>query len=95
MPNGKPVVVTTESRGVYFGYADDTSGDVITLTNARNCIYWSAETGGFMGLACTGPAKGSKIGARIKTIELRKITTIMPAEPEAVAAWEVAGVHGK
>lgn len=51
----RPVVVTTEYRGVFFGYAEDTSGDIITLSNARNCIYWSAATGGFMGLAATGP----------------------------------------
>ena len=41
--NGKeeiPVVVTTEHRGVFFGYTADTSGDVIHLRAARNCIYW-------------------------------------------------------
>ena len=43
-----PFFVTTEYRGVFFGYADDTSGDVITLTNARNCIYWPSANGGFV-----------------------------------------------
>ena len=85
----KPVVVTTEFRGVFFGYADDTSGDVIRLKQARNCIYWSKQTGGFMGLAAKGPAKGSRIGDTAD-IELRKITAVLEASPEAVQAWEAA-----
>jgi hypothetical protein len=91
--DGRAVVVTTKFRGVFFGYAGDTSGDTIKLTRARNCIYWSKETGGFMGLAATGPANGSKIGARAD-IELREITSVLEATTEAAAAWEAAPVHG-
>lgn len=89
----RPVVVTTEYRGVFFGYAEDTSGDIITLSNARNCIYWSAATGVFMGLAATGPANGSRIGAKVDRIELRKITSVIEVQPAAVEAWEAASVH--
>jgi hypothetical protein len=39
---GRPVIVTTEYRGVFFGYATDTSGDTIALERARNVIYWPA-----------------------------------------------------
>ena len=93
--NGKlrPVLVTTEFRGVFFGYADDTSGDNITLTNARNCIYWSAATGGFGGLASEGPAKGSRIGARIDKLDLRKVTSVSEVSEQAALAWESANVH--
>ena len=87
-PTGRPVIVTTEYRGVFFGYATDTSGDTITLKNARNCIYWSAKTGGFMGLASKGPGAGSRIGERVGQIDLRKITSVVEVEPAAVAAWE-------
>lgn len=90
--SARPVVVTTEFRGVFFGYAEDTRGDVINLTGARNCIYWSDKTGGFMGLAATGPGKGSRIGARAD-VELRKITSVVEATPEAVAAWEAAETY--
>jgi hypothetical protein len=31
----RAVLVTTKHRGVFFGYADDTSGDVIKLRAAR------------------------------------------------------------
>lgn len=85
---GRPVLVTTEYRGVFFGYATETSGDTITLTNARNCIYWSAKTGGFMGLASNGPGAGSRIGERVNSIELRKVTSVVEMTAAAVAAWE-------
>jgi len=88
----RPVLVTTEFRGVFFGYADDTSGDVINLTGARNCIYWPSENGGFLGLASKGPVKGARIGERAD-IELRKITAVAEVTPEAVAAWEAANVY--
>jgi hypothetical protein len=86
-------LVTTEFRGVFFGYAEDTSGDNITLTNARNCIYWSSETGGFGGLASEGPASGSRIGAVIDKIDLRKITSVSEVSSDAENAWNSAKVH--
>ena len=91
--NLRPVLVTTEFRGVFFGYADDTSGDNITLTNARNCIYWSSANGGFGGLASEGPAKGSRIGARVEKIDLRKVTSVSEMSDSAVAKWECADVY--
>ena len=89
----RPVIVTTEFRGVFFGYSDDTSGDTIALTNARNCIYWPADNGGFGGLASDGPVKGSRIGARVEKIELRKITAVIEVSDAAVKAWEAANVY--
>lgn len=89
----RPVLVTTEYRGVFFGYADDTSGDTITLKNARNCIYWPASQGGFAGLASEGPAKGSRIGARVDQIELRKITAVVEVATAAAEKWESANVY--
>lgn len=89
----RPVLVTTEFRGVFFGYASDTTGDTITLTNARNCIYWPSGNGGFGGLASEGPAKGARIGARVTQLELRKITAVAEVTEIAVQAWEEANVY--
>ena len=89
----RPVLVTTEFRGVFYGYADDTSGDNITLTNARNCIYWPSANGGFGGLASEGPTKGARIGARVEKIDLRKVTSVSEVSPEAVDKWESANVY--
>ena len=83
------VLVTTEHRGVFAGYASDTSGDVIALRQARNCIYWSADVKGFLGLASTGPSEGCKIGPAAD-IELRKITAVAAVTPKAQAKWESA-----
>ena len=90
---GRPVLVTTEFRGVFFGYAEDTSGDQITLTDARNCIDWPSGNGGFVGLAAEGPAKGARIGARADKIELRKITSVTEVTAAAAQAWESANVY--
>lgn len=90
--SSRPVLVTTEYRGVFFGYAEDTTGDQITLTNARNCIYWPSANGGFGGLASEGPAKGARIGARIDKIDLRKIASVSEVSETAMHVWENAQV---
>lgn len=92
-PNSRPVLVTTEFRGVFFGYSDDTSGDTITLKNARNCIYWPSDQGGFVGLASEGPAKGSRVGAVVESLELRKITSVAEVNADAATVWEKANVY--
>lgn len=89
----RPVLVTTEFRGVFFGFAEDTSGDNITLTNARNCIYWPSNQGGLAGLAAEGPAKGARIGAAVEKIDLRKVTSVTEVTPAAVEKWEAANVY--
>jgi hypothetical protein len=93
MSDKRPVLITTEYRGVFFGYATDTNGDTITLTNARNCIYWPSENGGFLGLASEGPAKGARIGATVDQIELRKITAVTEVSAAAAEKWTAFDVY--
>lgn len=86
-----PVLVTTEYRGVFFGYLearDDDKGTVV-LTGARAAIRWHT-TGGFLELADKGPNANSRIGSRAPRIELRKVTAIAEVSPAAVEAWERA-----
>ena len=90
---GRAVIVTTEHRGVFFGYADDTDGDQIALAGARLCVYWSADMKGFMGLAGKGPTATCKIGPPAD-IKLRKITAVLECTDEAVKAWELAPWNG-
>ena len=85
----RAVVVTTTHRGVFFGYADDIDGAIIKLRAARNCVYWSSDVKGFMGLAATGPSKNCKVGPAAN-ISLRDISSVMECSPEATAAWERA-----
>ena len=85
----RPVLVTTEYRGVFYGLAKDTSGDTIKLRRARNCLYWPSENRGFLGLAAEGPAPGSRVGPPAD-IELRKVTAVVEVSEEAVERWEAA-----
>ena len=83
------VLVTTEWKGVFFGYATDTSGDTIKLRAARNAVYWSTDIKGFMGLAATGPSKLCRIGPAADT-ELRGITSVVAVTPEAEEKWKTS-----
>ena len=46
-----------------------------------------------MGLASEGPGKGSRIGATVEKIELRKVTSVTEVSEAAVKAWEAANVY--
>lgn len=85
----RAVLVTTAHRGVFFGYATETDGDVIRLRAARLCIYWSKDLRGFMGLAASGPSSGCRIGPPAD-IALRNITAVVEVTPDAVKLWENA-----
>lgn len=85
----RAVLVTTEHRGVFFGYASKTDGDTIALRAARLCLFWSRDVKGFMGLAGAGPTASCRIGPPVD-ITLRKITAVAEVTPTAVEAWERA-----
>lgn len=87
-PTERPVIICTEHRGVFFGYATDTSGNVVRLRSARMAIYWGT-TRGVIELAETGPTQKSKISARAD-IEVRKVTAVFEVTPDATAKWEAA-----
>ena len=87
----KPVLVTTQYRGVFFGYLNDEAKKLpseVTLKNVRNCIYWSSDCGGFLGLAANGPTKDCRIGTRVPELKLYGITSISPVTDKAAEAWE-------
>lgn len=83
----RAVLVTTAHRGVFFGYATETSGPTVKLRAARNCLRWPAENKGFLGLASMGPKKGARVGPAAD-IELRDITCVAEVSANAVAVWE-------
>lgn len=85
----RAVLVTTSHRGVFFGYAVDTSGAIINLRAARNCIYWPTSNKGFLGLASDGPMSGARVGPAAD-IEIRDITCVAECSDAAVKAWEAA-----
>lgn len=84
----RPVIICTEHRGVFFGYAEDTSGTEIKLEKARMAIAFGTSRG-VMELAETGPTSRSKISARAD-IDVRKVTAVFEVTPAAAEAWEKA-----
>lgn len=84
----RPVIVTTEHRGVFFGYASDTKGSEIELKRARMAIAFGT-TRGIMELAETGPTSKSKISARAD-LDVRKVTAVFEVTDSATKAWEAA-----
>lgn len=84
------VLVTTQHRGVFFGYlpADaDRSARTLTLRNCRNAIYW-AGTRGFLGLASHGPENNSRIGSRAPEVMLHDVTSVTSVSDAAASKWE-------
>jgi hypothetical protein len=87
--NRRAVLVTTKHRGVFFGWAEETTGEQIVLHDARMAIRFGC-TKGILQLAHTGPTSESKIGAPAPRIELRDITSVSDVSETAVAAWNAA-----
>ncbi len=83
------VLVTTAYRGVFFGYTSDIDGETITLRAARNCLYWSADVKGFIGLATTGPSSSCRVGPAAN-LQIRNITSVVAVSDAATKAWEAA-----
>ena len=86
MTQTRPVIVCTEYRGVFYGFAEDTSGDTIKLKDARMAIYFGT-TKGVMELAETGPTEKSKISAKAD-IEVRKVTAVFEVSKKAQEKWD-------
>ena len=82
----RPVIICTEHRGVFFGYATNTRADRCDLKRAMMAIYWGT-TRGVMELAQRGPNSRSKL-SETADIEVRKITAVFEVTAEAAKAWE-------
>lgn len=62
-PTERCVLVTTEHRGVFFGYLiGDARKESVRLRRARNVVYWDAACRGFIGLAANGPTAACRVG---------------------------------
>lgn len=87
------IVCSTSFAGIFFGKVKEYIavpgvGATITLTEARQCLYWEEVVGGYVGLAVIGPSKGSKLGTIVAEITLHTVTSDMPATRQAIAAWK-------
>jgi len=90
---GYPVLITTKHRGVFFGYSDVPASDIgrtVVLRNIRNCLYWSKEIGGFLGLAKLGPSNLCKIGTFADEAKMFDVTSATTVSAEAETKWNDA-----
>jgi hypothetical protein len=86
--NEIPLVVTTEHRGVFFGYGTPTTEKTIRITKARMCVHWPSDVKGIVGLAAKGPTKTSRISPACPAITLQAVTSIMECSDQAKNNWE-------
>ena len=88
----KPVLVTTQHRGVFAGLIEETQ-DVTQkqfgLKAAKMAIYWGMKRG-LMELCETGPTSNSRISAPADIPVLHDITAVFEITPEAWSKWENA-----
>ena len=83
-----PLLVTTEHKGVFFGYGEMTEAKIIRLERARMCVYWGQDVHGILGLAASGPIKGCRVTPQIPAITLQGVTSVSEVSEEAAAVWE-------
>jgi hypothetical protein len=86
------VVVTTAHRGVFAGVVVSWEPEHkrAVLRDARNCLYWSADVKGVVGLVAQGPSAGCRIGPAAPQIELLDVTAVLDCTAQARARWEAA-----
>lgn len=88
-PQAKPMLVTTEHRGVFQGDLEsyDPVARTAVLKQARCCILWRGIKG-FVALAFTGPGRSCRISPAGPRMTLEKVTSLTECTPEAVAEWQ-------
>ena len=90
-PDLRAVLVATSQRGLFFGYVgpeqDLTTARSVALIDARNCLYWPAETHGFLGLAASGPGKKCRVGPAADIL-VHDVICVAKVGDKARLAWE-------
>ena len=86
----KPVLITTEHRGVFAGLIDDdqdVTAKSMPLLSAKMAIRWGTDKG-VMQLAKSGPTTKSKISDPADIAILHDITAVFDITPEAWNIWQ-------
>ena len=81
------VVVTTVTRGVFFGVLASKDAGTVILKEAQMAVFWPCENHSVMGLASDGPKKGAKISPVVPKMELPGVTSIIDCTGRAIVEW--------
>ena len=87
-----PVIITTNYRGIFFGFIDPVQKHQKTLDveKCRNVRYYNSEVNGFQGLSSNGPNKDCTISAMAGgPVVLHEVTSITQCSEAAAAKWEL------
>ena len=89
MKKKRAVLVTTSHRGVFFGYLEreDEDKKIVEISNVRNCIYWSSDVNGFLGMAEKGPTSACRIGPVAPRVKLHDVTSVSNVTDKAEKKW--------
>lgn len=84
-----PVLVTTEHRGVFFGFLQsyDKEAKTAIITSAQCCIIWRGVKG-FIDLAVNGPGPRCRVTPAAPEMTIEKVTSVVKCTKESVKAWE-------
>ena len=88
----KPVLITTEYRGVFAGLIEDDqdlTARSMPMKSAKMAIYWGTSRG-VMELCDTGPNSKSKISLPADIPMLHGITAVFAISADAWKKWETA-----
>ena len=89
----KPVLLTTEYRGVFFGYVEEypnlDESTTISLKDARMAVYCGTNKG-VMQLASEGVKKNSLVSSIVDIPALAKVTAVFSVSERAEETWKAA-----
>jgi hypothetical protein len=92
----KKVVIIARTPGgnwarILYGtlVAHDAAAGTATVKDARQCLYYSKETGGEIGLSAIGPQAGSRVSPKsVGNTEVAGVGIVSECAPAAITAWE-------
>jgi len=85
-----PVLITTNNRGVYYGYlVENKAPDMVRLDKARVVVQWDTPKG-FLHMAVEGPEGVAEVSPAVGSMEVYGVATIADCTKEAAEAWDAA-----
>jgi len=86
---GLYLIILTEFKEIFAGWStDNPEGDIIKLAQARQVVYYSADTKGLLGLAANGPGKDSRVSNECPQVVVRKPVNVLLASDAAIERFK-------
>lgn len=87
----KPVLISTDNRGIYYGYlVENKAPSHVVLEKARVCVAWDTGEKGYLYLATEGPEGVATVSPACGRVEVYGVGTIADCTERAAEAWDAA-----